>query len=70
MTKDETGHIIRTIALLEGREMGHDDFVVWHAMIGDLDVEAVQAAVVAHYRTSTKRLMPVHIMRRIQGRTS
>ena len=63
MTKTETGHLLYTVALFEGREIGEDDLIAWHAVIGDLDTEVAQEALVTHYRTSTDRLMPAHIVR-------
>ena len=57
MTPTETAKIITMIRALAPQQRLADDpgvlIAAWHAVIGDLPYDAVERAVVAHYRTAT-----------------
>lgn len=67
MTIEDVRYLLHMVERLEGRDISSPDIHAWYAVIGDLDETEVRAAMVAHYRVSTERLMPAHVVRYVQG---
>lgn len=65
MTLDETVDLLSVAAAYDLRKLGESDSIAWHAAVGDLGYEDSRAAVVAHYREETERIMPAHVRRRV-----
>lgn len=65
MTLDETIDLLSVAAAYDLRKLGESDSIAWHAAIGDLGFEDSRAAVIAHYRETTDRIMPAHVRQRV-----
>lgn len=70
MTPTETTKIITLVRAFAPQQRLVDEYTVlvpaWHAVIGDLPYDAVERAVIAHYRTATDPwITPGQIRRRV-----
>jgi hypothetical protein len=63
MSPEQVARVLAAAAARDNRTVGTADIRAWAEDIGDLDPEDALAAVSRHYRTSTDRLMPVHVRR-------
>lgn len=70
MNRTETSELLTLMSLVDNRAVTPEMVIVWHEILdGILYLEAV-AAMKAHYRTSTKWLMPGHLVELVeQSRT-
>lgn len=62
MTKSEVALILAKAAAFDARTVGEADIEAWHECIGDLDFTDAMEAVTSHYRHSSDRLMPSHLV--------
>lgn len=70
MQTSDTARLMHMITALEGRDVGPFEQSAWHMVIGDLAADDVRDAAIAHYRTSTDRLMPAHIVQAVKATPS
>lgn len=61
MNATETGKLLAFAALYDNRKVSDPDVIAWLKAIGDLPYADAEAAVAAHYGTTTERIMPGHI---------
>lgn len=62
MRKSQVADVLTLAASFDARTVGNADVEAWFLAIGDLDFEETMAAVIEHYKTSTDRLMPAHLI--------
>lgn len=67
MTLEETVDLLTAAAAFDRRTVGKADAVAWHAVLGDLDFQDAQAAVIAHYRDSREWIMPADVRTRVKA---
>ena len=66
MNRTETSELLTLMSLVDNRAVTPEMVIVWHELLdGILYLEAV-AAMKAHYRTSTKWLMPGHLVELVE----
>jgi hypothetical protein len=63
MTPDETARLLAFIAAFDQRTVGRADVLAWHDVLGGYEFDRCTAAVRRHFRESTDRLMPAHVVR-------
>lgn len=61
MDKSDVVLLLAFAGTYDYRKTGDADVEAWHLAVGDLDFEDAKAAVVAHYRSTTDRMMPAHV---------
>lgn len=61
MTKADVVLLLGFASMYDYRRIGEADVEAWYLVVGDLDLDDAKAAVIAHYRDSTERLMPAHV---------
>lgn len=66
MNKAEIAELLGFAAAFDQRTVGEDDVEAWHKVIGQLDLEDCQGAVIDHYHESEDPIRPVHILRRVR----
>ena len=57
----ETAELLAVAAAYDQRTVGDLDVGAWHATIGDLPYPDARTAVIAHYRHTSRRLMPADV---------
>jgi hypothetical protein len=62
MNRNDVIDTLTKIAAFDRRTVGEGDIAAWQETIGHLHREDALAAVSAHFRTSDKWLMPVHLV--------
>lgn len=63
MNRSEVAQVLAAAAARDQRTIGEADVLAWHQDLSDVDYGSALLAVSEHYRTSERRLMPVHIRR-------
>jgi hypothetical protein len=66
VTLAETADLLSIAAALDYRTIGEADVRAWHMTLADIDFTAATAALTAHYRATTRRVMPADIVQRIK----
>jgi Asp-tRNA(Asn)/Glu-tRNA(Gln) amidotransferase A subunit family amidase len=61
VNRQDTALLLGMCAAYDQRTIGDADALAWHEILSDLDFEDAKLAVVAHYRTETRRVMPADI---------
>jgi hypothetical protein len=64
MTPDETARLLGKCAAYDQRTVGRMDIAAWTEVLADVDLVDALPAVAAHYRVSTKRIMPADVRER------
>lgn len=64
MTPDETARVLAKCAAYDQRTVGRTDIAAWTEVLFDVELVDALPAVAAHYRVSTKRVMPADIRER------
>lgn len=67
MTAEEIAAILATAAAYDARTVGEADIIAWHAALSDLPYTQARDAVIEHYRTETRRIMPADIRARVRA---
>ncbi|MGO9079298.1 MAG: hypothetical protein ACLQDY_09690 [Streptosporangiaceae bacterium] len=67
MNASEIGDLLAFAALYDNRKAADPDIMAWLRAIGDLPYADSEAAVAAHYGTTTERLMPGHVRTRVKA---
>jgi len=62
VTPAQTARVLAAAAAFDQRTVGHSDVAAWHSALGELDFEDARDAVTRHYRKSTERVMPMHVL--------
>ncbi len=62
MTPAETARVLAAAAAFDQRTVGTADVAAWHAALSELDYADARDAITRHYRTTTDRVMPVHVL--------
>jgi|SRR5690606_17625076 len=62
MTPAETAKVLAACAAFDQRTVGKADVAAWHNALGELEYQDARDAVTRHYRTSTERIMPMHVL--------
>jgi hypothetical protein len=63
MTKTEMAMVLTKASAFDLRTVGDADVEAWHECIGDrISFDAAMERVTEHYRHSTDRLMPAHLL--------
>lgn len=63
MSPKQTEKLLNLMAAFDHRTVTEFDADAWHHVVGDLDYRQACDAVLDHYRTSSERMMPVHVRR-------
>lgn len=63
MSPMQTEQLLKLMAAFDHRMVTEFDADAWNQVIGDLDFRQACDAVLDHYRTSSERMMPVHVRR-------
>lgn len=66
MTLAETADLLSIAAAIDYRTIGEADVRAWHMTLADIDYTAATSALAAHYRATTRRVMPADIVQRIK----
>lgn len=61
MNLTETAALLTLAAAYDQRRLGETDVRAWQELLADVDAADAMAAVKAHYRDHTERLMPAHV---------
>jgi hypothetical protein len=61
VNRQDTALLLGMCAAYDQRTIGDADALAWHEILSDLDFDDAKLAVVAHYRTETRRVMPADI---------
>jgi hypothetical protein len=69
MTLAETADLLSIAAAIDKRTLGESDVRAWQMVLDDIDFEAARSALRAHYRETTKHVMPADIVRRVKPAT-
>ncbi|MGW0626474.1 hypothetical protein [Streptomyces sp. NPDC002758] len=64
MTLSETADLLSIAAAIDKRTLGESDVRAWQMVLDDIPFEAARDALRAHYRETTKHVMPADIVRR------
>ncbi|SDP10348.1 hypothetical protein SAMN04515671_2942 [Nakamurella panacisegetis] len=67
MMPSEAAKLLGVCAAFDMRTVGEADSKVWAAALGDLDLGEASNAVVAHYSTTTERIMPASLMAAVKA---
>ncbi|MCZ4509943.1 hypothetical protein O3Q52_17410 [Streptomyces sp. ActVer] len=70
MTLAETADLLSIAAAVDKRTLGEVDVRAWQMVLDDIDFEAARDALRAHYRETTKHVMPADIVRRVKPKPS
>lgn len=70
MTLAETADLLSIAAAIDKRTLGESDVRAWQMVLDDIPFEAARDALRAHYRETTKHVMPSDIVRRAKPKTS
>jgi hypothetical protein len=62
MNRSETATLLALAAARDRRTIGETDVLAWTEDLGDIAFVEARAALTRHFRTSTKYLMPAHIV--------
>lgn len=68
MTRSETARLLAIAAGVDQRTIGDADVQAWQMVLHDIPLEAATAALRAHYREQTRRIMPADIVQRVKPR--
>lgn len=66
-TITDTGKLLLTIQSFDNRSITDEVTKLWHQMLGPYSLEDCHAAVMDHYGTSEKWLMPIDVIRRVKS---
>ncbi len=67
MNATEAGELVALMALYDNRKASDPDIVAWLKVIGDLQYDDCESAVVAHYQETRERIMPADIRKRVRA---
>lgn len=70
MTLSETADLLSIAAAIDKRTLGESDVRAWQMVLDDIPFDAARDALRAHYRETTKHVMPADIIRRAKPKTS
>lgn len=70
MTLAETADLLSIDAGITQRTIGESDVRAWQMVLHDIDLDAATNALRAHYRETTRRVMPADIVRRVKPAAS
>ena len=70
MTLADTADLRSIAAAIDKRTLGESDVRAWQMVLDDIPVDAARDALRAHYRETTKFVMPADIVRRATPKTS
>lgn len=62
MKKSEMALVLAKAAAYDARTLSEYDVEAWYECVGDLNFKECMQAVTEHYRDSTERLMPAHLV--------
>jgi len=62
----EVSVLLSFMASFDQRTIGEADAMAWGSVLGNISLEHAQEAVRRHYRTSSERAMPAHIVAGVQ----
>lgn len=66
-TITDTGKLLLTIQSFDNRSITDEVTKLWHQMLGPYSLEDCHSAVMDHYATSEKWLMPIDVIRRVKS---
>lgn len=66
MNLRETHQLLIFVAQYDNRRIDDGAVIAWQAVVGDLDPDDARQAVIRHFSTSEKYLMPVHVRRGVE----
>lgn len=66
MTLAETADLLSIAAGVDKRTIGEADVRAWQMVLDDIPFEGAVTALRAHYRETTKPVMPADIVRRVK----
>ena len=67
MNAEQAGQVLAKCASYDRRKTGDAETIAWFQAIGDLAYDDCIAAVVAHDRETTDRIMPAHVRNRVMA---
>lgn len=70
MTLPETADLLSIAAAIDKRTLGESDVRAWQMVLDDIDFTAARDALRAHYRETTKPVMPADIVRRVKPKAT
>jgi hypothetical protein len=62
MNRREAGQLLALNARFTARSFTREDALAWHGILRDIDYDAAEAALIAHFRTSDDFLLPATIV--------
>lgn len=66
MTRSEAAQLLAIAAGIDQRTIGDADVQAWQMVLHDIPLDAATAALTAHYRATTRRVMPADIVQRVK----
>lgn len=67
MNKSEVVLLLTFAATYDHRKTGEADVEAWYLALDDLPFDDAKAAIVAHYREQTDRIMPAHVRKGVRA---
>lgn len=67
MNRSETALALTLAAAFDRRTIGETDVEAWHAVLADLHLDDVKAAITGHYATRRDWVMPADIRERVKA---
>lgn len=69
MTLAEAADLLSIAAAVDKRTLGESDVRAWQMVLDDIPLDAAKEALRAHYRETTKHVMPADIVRRVKPKS-
>ena len=66
MTRSEAARLLAIAAGIDQRTIGDADVQAWQMVLADITLADAVAALTAHYRATTRRVMPADIVQRVK----
>jgi hypothetical protein len=66
VTRSEAARLLAIAAGVDQRTIGDADVQAWQMVLADINFEEAVNALTAHYRATTRRVMPADIVQRIK----
>lgn len=66
MTRSEAAQLLAVAASIDQRTIGDADVQAWQMVLADIPLADAIPALAAHYRATTRRVMPADIVQRVK----
>lgn len=66
MTRSEAAQLLAIAAGVDQRTIGDADVQAWQMVLADINLPDAVNALTAHYRATTRRVMPADIVQRVK----